>query len=100
MTGIWLILEQPRALILATTIQAHLVPLSKGQMGNPSPHGVLFKKTVQFQCKLFTSTFLQAAVASPILGIDFLRKFKVTVFPEINQMLVQQRHSLLIFCLQ
>jgi hypothetical protein len=40
---------------------------------------------VQFQGKLFTSTFLQAAVAGPILGIDFLRKFKVTVSPEINQ---------------
>jgi hypothetical protein len=28
---------------------------------------------------------MQAAVAGPILGIDFLRKFKVTVAPEINQ---------------
>jgi hypothetical protein len=28
---------------------------------------------------------LQAAGAGPILGIDFLRKFKVTVVPEINQ---------------
>jgi hypothetical protein len=28
---------------------------------------------------------LQAAVAGPILGIDFLRKFKVTVVPDINQ---------------
>jgi hypothetical protein len=41
------------------------------QKGSPSPLGVLFKKTVQFQGKLFTSTFLQAAVAGPILGIDF-----------------------------
>jgi hypothetical protein len=40
---------------------------------------------VQFQSKLFTSTFLQAAVAGPILGIDFLRKFKVAVSPEISQ---------------
>jgi hypothetical protein len=40
---------------------------------------------VQFQGKLFTSTFLQAAVAGPILGIDFLRKFKVIVSPEISQ---------------
>jgi hypothetical protein len=37
------------------------------------------------QGKLFTSIFLQAAVASPILGMDFLRKIKVTVSPEINQ---------------
>jgi hypothetical protein len=72
-------------LFLETKIQAHLAPFSKEQMGSPSPLGVLFKKTVQFQCNLFTSTFLQAAVAGPILGIDFLRKFKVTVSPEISQ---------------
>jgi hypothetical protein len=42
-------------------------------------------KTVQLQGKLFTATILQAAVAGPILGIDFLRKFKLTVSPEINQ---------------
>jgi hypothetical protein len=40
---------------------------------------------VQFQGKLFTSTFLQAAVAAPILGMDFLTKFKVIVSPEISQ---------------
>jgi hypothetical protein len=72
-------------LFLATKIQAHLAPFSKEQMANPSPLGVLLKKTVQFQGKLFTSTFLQAAVASPILGIDFLRKFKVIVSPELSQ---------------
>jgi hypothetical protein len=58
-------------LFIATKIQAHLVPFSKGQMGKPSPLGVLLKTTVQFQGKLFTSTFLQAAVAGPFLGIDF-----------------------------
>jgi hypothetical protein len=72
-------------LFLATKIQVHLAPFSKGQMANPSPLGVLFKKTGQFQGKLFTSTFLQAAVAGPILGIDFLRKFKVIVSPELSQ---------------
>jgi hypothetical protein len=40
---------------------------------------------VQFQGKLFTSTFLQVAVAGPILGIDFVRKFKFIVSPEISQ---------------
>ncbi len=55
------------------------------QMGNLSPVAVSFKKTVQFQGKLLTSSFLQAAVAGPILGIDFLRKFEVTVVPDINQ---------------
>jgi hypothetical protein len=72
-------------LFLATKIQAHLVPFSKEQMAIPSPLGVLLKKTVQFQGKLFTSTFLQAAVAGPILGIEFLRKFKVIVSPELSQ---------------
>jgi hypothetical protein len=72
-------------LFLATKISAHLVPFSKGQMGNLSLLGVSLKKTVQFQGKLFTSSFLQAAVAGSILGIDFLRKFKVTVVPDINQ---------------
>jgi hypothetical protein len=47
--------------------------------------GFYLKKTVQFQGKLFTSTFLQAAVAGPILGIDFLRKFYVTFSPAISQ---------------
>jgi hypothetical protein len=45
--------------------------------------GGFITKTVHFQSKLFTATFLQAA--GPILGIDLLRKFKVTVSPEINQ---------------
>jgi hypothetical protein len=48
----------------------HLAPFSKGQMDNLSPPGVSLKK-LQFQGKLFTATFLQAAVAGPILGIDF-----------------------------
>ncbi len=60
-------------------------PLLKGADGQPIPSWGFIKKTVQFQSKFFTSSFLQAAVASPILGIDFLRKFKVTVVPEINQ---------------
>ncbi len=60
-------------------------PLLKGADGQPIPSWGLIKKTVQIQGKLFTSTFLQAAVACPILGIDFLRKFKVIVSPEISQ---------------
>jgi hypothetical protein len=53
--------------------------------GQPIPSWGFIQETVQFQGKLFTSSFLQAAVAGPILGIDFLRKFKVTVVPKINQ---------------
>ncbi len=54
-------------------------------MGSQSLLGVSFKKTVQLQGKHFTSSFLQAAVGGPILGIDFLRKFKVPAVPEISQ---------------
>jgi hypothetical protein len=60
-------------------------PLLKGADGQTIPSWGFFKKTVQFQGKLFTSTFLQAAVAGPILGIDFLRKFNVIVSPVISQ---------------
>ncbi len=60
-------------------------PLLKGADGQPIPSWGFIQKTVQFQGTLFTSNFLQAAVAGPILGIDFLRKFKVTVSPDINQ---------------
>ncbi len=60
-------------------------PLLKGADGQTIPSWGFIKKTVQFQGKLFTSTFLQAAVAGPILGIDFLRKFNVIVSPELSQ---------------
>ena len=60
-------------------------PLLKGADGQPIPSWGFIQKTVQFQGKLFSASFLQAAVAGPILGIDFLRKFKVTVSPDINQ---------------
>jgi hypothetical protein len=60
-------------------------PLLKGADGQPIPSWGFIQKTVQFQGILFTSTFLQAAVAGPILGIDFLRKFKVIVSPELSQ---------------
>ncbi len=61
------------------------IPLLKGADGQPIPSWGFIQKTLQFQGKLFTSSFLQAAVAGPILGIDFLRKFKFTAAPEINQ---------------
>ncbi len=55
-------------------------------MDNQSPFGDLLK-IVQFHGKLFSSQFLRAAVAGPILGIDIFRKFKVTVAPETSQIL-------------
>ncbi len=59
--------------------------LLRGADEQTIPSWGFIQKTVQFQGKLFTSSFLQAAVAGPILGIGFFRKFKVTVAPEINQ---------------
>ncbi len=48
-------------------------PSQRGRWATHHLLGFYWKKTVQFQGKLFTSNFLQAAVAGPILGIDFLR---------------------------
>jgi hypothetical protein len=62
-------------------------PLLKGADGQPIPSWVFTQRTVQFQGKLFTSSFLQAAVAGPILGNDFLRKLKVKVVPETSHFL-------------
>jgi hypothetical protein len=62
-------------------------PLLKRANGLPIPSGGLNKKTVQFQGKLFTFSFLQAAVAGPILGIDFLRRFRIPVAPETSQIM-------------
>jgi hypothetical protein len=59
----------------------------KGANGKQIPSWGFITETVQFQGKMFTSGFLQAAVAGPILGIDFLRKFKITVAPETSQIL-------------
>jgi hypothetical protein len=62
-------------------MQVHLAVL-KGADGQPIPSWGFISKTVQFQGKLFTAKFLQATVAGPILGTDFLRKFRITVAPE------------------
>jgi hypothetical protein len=58
-------------LFLATKNLSPSGPLFKGADGQPIPSLGFKQKTVQFQGKLFTSTFLQVAVAGPILGIDF-----------------------------
>jgi hypothetical protein len=45
--------------------------LLKAAYGQPICSWGFIQKTVQFQGKLFTSSFLQAAVAGPILGMTF-----------------------------
>jgi hypothetical protein len=62
-------------------------PLLKAADGQPIPSKGFVSKTVLFQGKLFTAKFLQAAVAGPILFIDSLRKFRITVAPETSQVL-------------
>jgi hypothetical protein len=73
------------SIVPCTADSAPSGPLLKVADGQPIPSWGFIQKTVQFQGKLFTSSFLQATVVGPILGIDFLRKFKVTVAPEISQ---------------
>jgi hypothetical protein len=62
-------------------------PLVKWADGQPIPSWGFVSKTIQFQGKLFTAKFLQAIVAGPILGIDFSRKFRITVGSETTQVL-------------
>jgi hypothetical protein len=46
-------------------------PLLKGADGKPIPSWGFIQKTVQFQGKLFTATFLQAAVAGLFWALTF-----------------------------
>jgi hypothetical protein len=62
-------------------------PLLKEVGGQPVPSWGFVSKTVQFQGKLFTAKFLRAVVAGLILGIDFLRKFRITVAAKTSQVL-------------
>jgi hypothetical protein len=42
------------------------------------------EKTLSFQGRRFSWTFLLAAVSFPIIGVDFLRHFKLMVDPAAN----------------
>jgi hypothetical protein len=85
-------------LCLTNPTVSHL-PLLRGANGLAIPSWGFITKATQFQEKLFTSCFLQAAVAGPFLGIDFLQKCKITVAPETYQVLflaLQQPQPLLL----
>jgi hypothetical protein len=60
-------------------------PPLKGANGLPIPSRGFLIKLSSFKEKHFTFRFLQAAMAGPILGLNFLKKFKVTVPPDTNQ---------------
>ncbi len=68
------------SIIPCTSNSSSSGPLLKGVDGQSIP-------SWGFQGKLFPSSFLRAAVAGPILDIDFLRKFKVKVVPETSHVL-------------
>ena len=59
-------------------------PTLNGANGLPIPTWGTISKIVRFQGKTFNHSFLQAAVAGPILGLDFLKKFNVTNAPASN----------------
>jgi hypothetical protein len=68
-------------------------PILNGANGKPIPTWGYISKTVQFQGRSFQHSFLQAAVAGPILGIDFLKQFNVTVAPGSNKILFATNHG-------
>ena len=68
-------------------------PILNGANGLPIPTWGYISKVVQFQGKSFKHSFLQAAVAGPILGIDFLKQFNVTVAPGSNKILFATTHD-------
>jgi hypothetical protein len=76
MIGIWLILEQIRALFLATKIQAHLAPFSKEQIANPSPLGVLLKKLCNFKANILHQLFCKPLWPAPFWALTFKENSK------------------------
>jgi hypothetical protein len=88
MTDIWWTLEQHLVLYNVPYIQCR----SDGQH---IPFWGFVSKTVQFQGKLFNSTFLQATVAGSFLGMDLLQKFKITVATETVHVLFAASSSLI-----
>ena len=56
-------------------------PRLSGANGLPIPAWGFSQRTVEFGGKMYTFKFLLAAVAAPILGLDFLRKFRLDVSP-------------------
>jgi hypothetical protein len=60
-------------------------PLLEGADGQPIPSWGFIKKTGQFQGKLLHQPFCKQLWLVPSWALTFLRKFKVTVSPEVNQ---------------
>ena len=67
-------------------------PTLNGANGLPIPTWGTVTKFVRFQGITFKHTFLQAAVAGPILGIDFLKKIQCYSRPGFKQGIVRNNH--------
>jgi hypothetical protein len=61
----------------------HLV----GATGKPIPAWGLRRRTVCFASHNFEFDFLLVAVATPILGMDFLARFELSIIPTKQQVL-------------
>jgi hypothetical protein len=65
----------------------HSAPCLREQMANQSSLGVSFPKPSSFRATFFSQIVASCNMAGLILGIDFLRKFRITVAPETSQVL-------------
>jgi hypothetical protein len=68
---------------LAPSTGPHLV----GANGKQIPAWGFRRHTVCFSSQTFEFDFLLAAVATPLLGMDFLAKFELSIFPSKQQVL-------------
>jgi hypothetical protein len=68
----------------AHPMPVHLAPCLRGQMANQSPLGVSFPKPSSYRASFLQQNFCKSHA---ILGIDFLRKFRIAVAPETSQRL-------------
>ncbi len=99
---IWLILEQLWALFLATKIQGHLAPFSKGQMANPSPLGALLKKLCNFKANFLHQLFCKPLWLAPFWAWTFWENSRSLFLQNSAKysLLVQQQLRPPTFCLQ
>jgi hypothetical protein len=69
-------------------------PKLNGANGANIPTWGFQKRTLAFGNKFFTHEFLLAKVATPILGLDFLRKFQLSIQPLQSKVLDKDQRPL------
>ena len=70
-----------------TSNAAQSGPKLVGVQGTAIPTWGYQQKTVVFGTARFTFNFLLANVATPIIGVDFLKKFRLNVSPSLGQVI-------------